>query len=805
MLPLPSGIRRASRRLARSPGFTIAAVAMLAVGLGATTTMFGIVRGVLLRPLPYEEPDRLFRAYFASPERGVMQSSLSLPDLEDLRDQSVGVSHLAGYFSFGRNLTRETDPAVLHATYVTSAFFPALGSLPQLGRALAAADFDEGRSAAVLSHRAWERHFGRDPGVVGSRVRIDGAPHTVVGVMPRDFRFPDPSTDIWLPLSLLVDASLVPTNRSARWLAAVGRVAPGYTPDRARAELSTVAGRLARDHPASNDGWNRVTVVELRESIVGDVRLALLLALSAVGLVLVLVCVNVAGLLLVRSTSRHHDAVVRAALGAGRARLASDTIAEGLLLALLGGAGGVLLAMLAIRGMQVVDNPLLPRSEAVEIDGAVLGFAFGVTLLATVLSSTMPALRAARPDLSAVLRGGSGSKGSRGGERLRAVLVATQIAVAVVLSIGAALMLRSLHEIRQIDPGFAAERVLTARIRVPIPADRRDLSAQIVSRTEQILEELRALPGVESAGSINTLPLEPAGAPLPLSAGAEVAPGEAPLLAQPRSVAGDYFRVMGIPLLDGRTFPASVAEGSPTRAVISESTARRLWPGQEPVGRSLWMGIPYRVIGVVGDVSGEGLTEELPLTVYRDLRQQPLADVAFVLRTRGDPADLAGAVRAAIRRVDPAQPVTDVVPLDQVISASLGEDVLFAGLLGAFGLMAAILAMLGLYATLSHAVRQRTGEIGIRIALGARGRDVIAMVIRRGAALAAIGVLGGLIAASVTSRVLSALLHDVGTLDPLAFIGIGVLLMATAVGAAYVPARRASRADPVAALRSEGL
>lgn len=801
---LPSGIRRAARRLARTPGFTVAAVAMLAVGLGATTTMFGVVRGVLLRPLPYEEPDRLFRAYFSSPERGVAQSPVSLPDLEDLRDQSAGISHLAGYFSFGRNLTRESGPAVLHATYVTEDFFPGLGSGSRLGRPLTAADFDEARSVAVLSHRAWQSHFGGDPGVVDSRVRIDGAAYTVVGVMPPEFRFPEANTDIWLPLSILVDANLVPTGRSARWLAVVGRVAPGSTPDRARAELSTLADRLARAHPASNLGWDRVTVVGLKESMVGNVGLSLLLALSAVGLVLVLVCVNLAGLLLVRSTNRHHDDVVRAALGAGRARLAGDPIAEGLLLSLLGGVGGVLLAALATRGIRALDNPLLPRSEAVAIDGAVLGFAFCVTLLATVLAGTMPALRAARTDLSAVLRGGSGSTGGRRGERLRAALVATQIGLAVVLSVGAGLMVRSLHEIRQIDPGFEAARVLSARIRVPIPADRRDLSARIVSRTEQILEELRGLPGVEAVGSINTLPLQPAGAPLPLAAGADVPSGEAPLLAQPRSVAGEYFRVMRIPLLDGQTFTASVAEGSPMAALVSESTARRLWPDQEAVGRSLWMGIPYRVIGVVGDVSGEGLTEELPLTVYRDLRQQPLVDVSFVLRTRGDPADLAGTVRAAIRRVDPAQPVTDVLPLDQVVAASLGEDVLFTALLGAFGLIAVILAMLGLYATLSHAITQRSAELGIRIALGARSRDIVAMVIRRGATLAVIGTLGGLLVASVTTRALRTILHNVGTLDAVTFIGIAVLLLATAVVAAYIPARRASRADPVAALRREG-
>lgn len=796
-------LRLALRRLRRSRGFTAVAVVTLALGIGGATTMFSVADGILMRSLPYPEPHELVRVHLASPERDVREGAVSLPDFEDWRDENEVLSHLSAYFSFTRSLTGPDRPVAVRTTYVSDDFFETFGAGARLGRVFSGREVREAAQVVVLSDAVWRTRFGSDPSVVGATVDLDGSPHTVVGVMPPRFMFPDPEVGAWLPLPVLVAADLVPLNRSARWLSVVGRLRPGRTVESAGAHLTSIAGRLADEYPDSNRGWNRANVLDLRETIVGDAGPALLVALAAVGFVLLMVCTNLASLLLARAATGEREMALRAALGAGRARLVRGLFTESLLLALLGGAGGVLLAaggMGAVRGW---ISPMLPRVDEIGIDARVLGFAFGITLLTSLLFGMIPALRAARSRAHEALKeGGRGAIGDRR-SLLRPGLVVGQVGLAVVLTIGAGLMLRSFQELRRIDPGFDPHGVLAAGVQIPIPPDRGRLRARTVERTRRMLEALRAVPGAEAVGSIDALPLREDGSLLPLSAGGEHAAGEAELLARPRSVSGDYFRVMRIPLLAGELFPETVPGGAPTRALVSDATARRLWPGQDPIGKELWMGIPYRVIGVVGDVRGAGLTEDPPLTVYRHQSQQPLVDVTFVIRTRGEPLALATAVREAISGVDHGQPVGSLHELTDVISGSLSEDRFFTFVLGIFGAAALLLAALGLYGTLSYGVSQRTREIGLRMALGARRGDVVKMVLGQGLLLAGMGVAIGLSGALGATRLLAGMLHGVGTSDPATYAGITLLLIGTALLAAYLPARRATRADPRAALRSD--
>ncbi|MFW6202518.1 MAG: FtsX-like permease family protein, partial [Gemmatimonadota bacterium] len=460
---------------------------------------------------------------------------------------------------------------------------------------------------------------------------------------------------------------------------------------------------------------------------------------------------------------------------------------------------GVLSTVGTLGTVRALMLPILPRVEDLAIDLRVLGFALAATLLTSVLIGIVPALRAGRPDLHRVLRQGGRAHAER--HRFRTSLVVLQVALAVVLTVGAGLMLKNFRQLRGIDPGFDPEGVLTARIQIPIPPDRSELSARIVGDTERMLQQLRALPGVEAAGSVNALPLRgDGGGLLPLSTGAPEQAGDAELLARPRSVSGDYFRVMGIPLIAGERFPDAMDADAPTAAVISETTARRLWPDGDPVGRELWMGVRYRVIGVVGDVRGAGLAEEPPLTVYRHQSQQSLVDVAFVLRTDGDPLELATAAREAIWSVNGSQPVT-IGRLADVVSASVSRDRFFTLLLGGFGTAALLLAALGLYGVLAYTVSRQTREIAIRRALGARRGALLRMVLGRGMVLAGLGVVLGLAGAMALTRLLSGMLYRVGALDPATYAGVVVLILATALLAAYLPAHRAMRTDPMMALK----
>lgn len=803
MHTLASDIRHAFRHAARKPAFACAAVMTLAVGIGVSTAMFSIVHGVLLRPLPYPESDQLVRAYLASPEREVQHGALSLPDLHDWREQNSVFAGLAGYFSFTRNLTGSGDPASLRTSYVSEDFFETMGLDASLGRVLSREELTAGVPAVVLSHGTWAQHFGGDPAVIGTSLNLDDVPYTVVGVMPPEFRFPEAETGIWVPLPLLVSADLVPVNRAARWLALIGRLAPGRTVDQAGLEMTQVASRLSEEYSASNEGWNRATVRELRHTIVGDVGLPLTVALAAVLFVLLMVCSNLAGLLLARTSARGRELAIRAALGAGRVRLARELFAESLLLALLGGAVGVLLAAAGMDAIRRLILPILPGFTDIGLDSAVLAFAFLTTILASVLFGITPALRVTGSDVQEALRdGGRSGSGIRSG-RLRSGLVVGQVALAVVLTVSAGLMLRSFQQLRAIDPGFNPQGVLAASIQIPIPPDRSELRARIIERTDRIVERLRALPGVGAAGSVNVLPLRDDGGLLPLSAGAEQASGAAELMARPRTVSGDYFRVMQIPLLGGALFPQSMAANAPMSAVIGYTTARRLWPDQDPIGRELWMGVPYRVIGVVGDVSGTGLMEEPPLAVYRHHSQQPLADVTLVIRAHSDPLALAGAVRDAIRSADGSQSVRTLGTLTGVVSESVAQERFFTILFGGFSVAALLIATLGLYATLAYVVGQQTREIGVRMALGARSSDVFLMVLRRGLLLAGIGIAIGTIAALGMTRLLEGMLHRVGTIDPPTYIAVACMLLLTAIVAGCVPARRAVRTDPMVALRAE--
>jgi predicted permease len=797
-------LRYALRRLGRSPGFTAAAVLTLALGIGATTTIFGVVDGLLLRPLPFAEPDRLVRVYPANPERGVERGAVSPLELEDWREQGTAFAGLAGWFGGTTNLTGTARPEALRSAFVTEAFFGTLGTGAGMGRTLTAEEVAAGARSVVLSHRLWQRDFGGDPDVVGSVLTLDGAPHTVVGVMPPEFRFPGRDTDLWLPVSLLTE-DMIPRLRQVRWLSVVGRLRPGVAPEEARAQMSAIAERLAAEHPASNAGWSRATVLELRETIVGDVRPALLVTLLAVGFVLLMVCVNLGNLLLARGSARAREMGVRGALGAGRGRLARQLLSESLVLALLGGAAGLLLTVWGTEAIRRLGANVLPRVDAVAVDARVLAFALAVSLLAALLFGLVPALRAARPDLHAVLKeGGRGSVGDQR-NRLRRTLVVGQVAMATVLTIGAALMLRNLGELRRVDPGFDPQGLLAVRVQLTIPLElpAEQALAHLASRGDEILERLASLPGVSGVAAANSLPLLGEGESIPVSR-PDAEAGGAETRIDGRFVTPDFFRVMGIPLLAGADFPARVPAGGELLAVLGETAARRLWPGEDPVGRTLNVGgSTARVIGVVGDVRYAGLAEPFPPTLYLHRSQALRSGISFLVRTPADPAALAGPARDAVWSVDPDQPILAVSALREVVADSVARDRFFTLLLTGFGALALLLAVVGIYGLLAFAVTQRTREIGVRVALGARAPDVVRMIVGSGMALVAGGVVIGLLAALATTRLLAGLLQLVSATDPATFVGVPLVLAAAALLASWLPARRAARVDPMAALRTE--
>jgi predicted permease len=801
-------LRYAVRTFLRSPGFAAVAVLTLALGIGLNTAIFSVVNGVLLRPLPYRDADALVRLHHVHPEKAAEGGPFSPQDFEDLKAGASGFESLAAYQhepgQTGVSLTGSgAEPRRVQAAFVSAEFFPLLGVGAARGRTLRSEENVPGADrVVVVSDALWRSRFGADPSLVGRTVTLDGEPFTVVGVMPPSFAFPAREAEAWVPLSLVGEDD-VPHERGVRWLDVVGRLRPGATPEGALSSANAVLARLAADHAESNEGWTRARVETLRDSIVGPVRPALMVLLGTVVLVLLVACANLANLLLARASAREREIAIRTALGAGRGRLVRQMLTESVLLALLGGALGLALAGAGVRALLALSAGTIPRPDEVGLDARVALFALLLSLLTSVLFGLVPALRAARGATSDTLRdGGRGGTQRRGG-RTRAALVLAQTAAAMVLLVGAGLLINSFWRLLNVDPGFRADGVLVASFDIP---SRYDTPAKMNGYRDEVLRRVAEVPGVVAAGASKTEPLQGGGEKyeftLPGRTGADatLAPADGTMIVSP-----GYFAALGIPLLRGRTFDPRDDDGdAPPVVMVNQATARRYWPGQDPVGQTVQIGeTPLTVVGVVGDVRNDGLAAPAEPAVYFPFGLAPRVATQLFVRTSGDPAAAAGAVRRAIYEADPLQPIAQIRTLRTAMAETVAQPRFFTLLLGIFGGLAVGLAALGLYGVVAYSVTRRTTEIGIRMALGARPAEVVAMVVRRSVGPTAAGILVGAAGALLLSRLMASMLFQVRPADPATYVAAALLLASVALLASWLPARRAARIQPTLALRAD--
>jgi predicted permease len=795
----------ALRRLRAEPGFSVMALTTLALGIGAAVAIFTVVDGVMLRPLPYAEPDRLVEALPGQ------NANIALADA--VADGAPSLAATTGLSLWSLTLTGRGEPAAVSAQFVDAGFFSVFGVAPALGRPFTAGERDPSRSDVVLlSHGFWQRRFGGDPSVIGRRIQLDGSGHryrTVIGVMPRGFVPPlirsGRDVDVWAPLSVAPGRTIATDSTwYVNWI--VGRLRAGATVERAAEEVRTTMARLQAEYSAliDADAPRAAGAMRLLDSLVGDVRGPLWMLLSCVGLILLLACANLANLLLARGERRRQEFAVRAALGASRGRLILGQLLESGVIALLGGAAGVAAAQAILAVVDVSGASGLPRSAQLGIDLRVLAFAVAVSAASVVGFALLPAIRGTAGDLRVHLGSGARSPGrTRVGRRMGFALVAAEVALAMVIVTGAALLIGSLRSLRAVDPGLEVDRVLAARLEPPAQAYG---GGRAVAFYDELLERLRALPGVEAAGAIQLLPLTYGNWAFPyLAQGhAPEAGGRLPS-ANFRVVTPGYFRSVGMRVLAGRDVEAGDRAGGPQVALINEAMARLLWPGEDAVGKEirLFGSQPLTVIGVVADVRQHTLREAGRPEIYMPLPQFPVAGMVVMVRAAGDPALLARPVRAAIHEVRDDVPIEDLQPLSAVMDASLVRERFFTAVLGFFGVLALSLGAVGVYGVMAYAVGARRGEFSLRMALGATAGGVVRSALAGGLAPLAVGLGVGVIGAWGTTRLLAGVLFGVGPMDPGAIGMAALVLVVVAAVAVWVPARRAGRAEPARVLAAE--
>jgi predicted permease len=795
-------VKYAMRTLRRTPGFTVAAVACLALGIGANTAIFSVIDGVLLRPLPFRDPGSLVMVWETDPAHGRDRNVVSPANYLDWRSQNSTFAELGSYIDWRANLTGVDEPIEVARSIATASFFTVLGVAPELGRVYTPEeDAPNGPNVVVLSHRLWERRFGSRRDALGARLELDGRPFTVVGVMPTDFGIEGSTAELWTPMGL--NPSLDYRTRTGRYLTGIARLKPGVTSRQAQADLSAIARRLEAAHPEFNSGWG-VNVVPIYEQVVGGVRRALLVLGGVVAFVLLIACANVANLLLARSTARVREVAVRAALGAGRGRVARQLLTESVVLSALGGVLGLVLAYWGVQAVKALAPQGVPRVASISIDGWTLAYTAIVALVTGLLFGLVPALQAGRGDLQAVLR--EGSRGSTAGGRARSVLVAAQVALSLVLLVGAGLMMRSFVRLQSVDPGFDPQGVLTGRVQ--LAGQRFRASGAATAFFDQLIGRVEKLPGVESVGAINWLPFAGQGSATSYwIEGRPVPPPTSEFVADVRAADARYFRTMRIRVKRGEPFDARANTESPKQVVVNEAFVRAHFPTSNPIGEHVLMpwGDTLRgeIVGVVADTKHAGLDSLTRPMIYWAMKQFPTNFMTLVVRTNGDPMRLSPAIAREVRSLDASQPFADPKPLDAYLSQSVAQRRFSMTLLGAFSTLAVVLAAVGIYGVLAYAVAQRTREIGVRMALGARQSTVASMVMREALRVVGIGLVIGVAGAIALTRVLATLLYEVSPTDPWTFAAVTIALGAVAVAASYFPARRAARVDPIVALRQE--
>ena len=804
---LQQDIRYAFRRLIKSPAFTAVALLTLALGIGANTAIFSVVNAVVLKPLPYASPDELVGIYHVAD--GV-RSTMSGPNFTDVKRLNTTLTDAAAYTRARSILTGRGEPVRLDGAQISAPLFDLLGVPPALGRSFLPEENEPGRGrVAILSDELWRNRFGGDRAIVGKTMLLDGVSHEIVGVMPAGFSFPA-ARSVWTPLEYTEDFTT--TERAAWYLQAVGRMRPGVSEAQVRAEIDAIGKQLAAKYPDSNEGLD-FTAVGLHEAMVGDIRTAFWILLGAVGFVLLIACVNVANLLLARAAVRESEIAVRTALGAGRVRLVRQLLTESVILGVIGGGLGLLAAVWGIEALLRLEPQGIPRLGDVGVDLRVIAFTMGLALLTGLLFGVVPAFQSTRAGVSSTLKeGGRGALTSRGGSRVRTTLVIVEVALAVTLLAGAGLLIRSFSKLASVDPGFTVQDALTFELSLPDARYERE-EAQIAF-FDELIPRLRAIPGVEAAAGVISLPLSGTSIVLTFEVAGRppVPPAQQPAM-QVRIATAGYFETIGIPLKRGRLFSDTDRWGTPQVVVITEAAARQYFPGEDPIGKTITLGWrrgegkPWaggEVIGIIGDIKDSGLAEADPPQIYLPYSQWPVQGMAVLLKTAVPPRSVAEVARKTVYSLDGNLPVGNVRTLQELVARSISQPRFYMTLLAVFAGVALVLAAIGIFGVLSYAVAQRTREIGIRMALGAHAGSVLGLVVREALVMSSVGVIIGMAAAFLlTEWLVAQLLFNTSPHDPATFAMVAALLTVVAAAAAYVPARRATRVDPIGALRAE--
>jgi putative ABC transport system permease protein len=796
-------MRYGARMLFKKPGFTLIAVITLALGIGANTAIFSVVNAALLRPLPYEDSERLVVLYETNPQLGRDEIEVSYPNFVDLRAQSQSFEQLAAYLTSGMVLTGKDEPAGVDITAVSADFFSMLRVKPLRGRAfLPEEDKVGGAPVVIVSHALWQSRFGGDEGLIGRQIMLNGKGRTVIGVMPPNFALPPgDQTDVWFPLGAWANQM---QNRAYHRLTAIGRLKPDVTLRQAQTELATIANRIQQQNPAADPGHS-VNVISGYESLTKNARPALLTLLVAVGFLLLIACANVANLLLARAETRQKEIAIRTALGATRGRIVRQLLSESLLLAVAGGAAGLLLAAWGIDALAGSLPEDFPRAKEIGIDRVVLGFTGALSVLTGLIFGIIPALTRAKPALNETLKEGGRTSAAFGRGRIRGALVVTEVALSLALLVGAGLLIKSFWRLMQVDPGFQTDHLLT--MNVVLIGEKYKETGQVISFYRELPARLGALPGVKAVSAVSNLPISGGDGNGNLTIeGRDFPPAQTPG-ASFRRILPNYFSVMGIPMRQGREFDERDT-GAEKVVIINEGMARRFWPDGDAIGKRVKVGPPQNepwltIVGVAGDVKNIGLEAEALLATYEPHAQRPWNTMTLAIRTESDPLSLSAAVRGDLRAAEKDLLIRPTSTMDELIRLSVAPRRFNMALLSVFAALALSLAAVGVYGVMSYTVTQRTHEIGVRMALGAQSGAVLKLIVGQGLKLALIGVAIGLAAAFALTRWMEDLLFDVRPTDSWTYGVVAVLLLLVALFACWIPARRAAKVDPMIALRHE--